>query len=407
MRSYSMSVGAMVAVVPALLWSAGCSNEDDPDHPTGTPSSSSGASSSTGGSGAQGGGGSGTGASGGGGAGSGGAPVVEGTDTCPGASVTLAPGEAVKGGGTTTGAIDDYTTFCGDTQAGMDAGDVVFQVTTSAPGTFRAVLDDVGAFDGVVSIRRDTCEARAPNDECVNLGTDGEDYTTDLAAGTYWVVVDGANATAGDFTLDMSLAAAVCGDGVVNESTGEECDPVTSDDTCFPPGDPEECTFQPPPVASLQTCPGYEVAIAGDQSLVLGPFNNGTYNDDQVGSCAGDVGGRDNVFQFAPSESGLMTVVLGNDAANGQPWCDTCGNDACTDGDGCWAFTLYAREGACDGGSAVELDCAFDPTFVEKTATVEFPVTGGSTYWVIVDSTYDGPFTAGPYYLEASLDTTP
>jgi hypothetical protein len=306
--------------------------------------------------------------------------------------------------GTTTGATDDYTTFCGDTVAGMDAGDVVFQVTTSAPGTFRTVLDDVGAFDGVVSIRRDTCEARLPNDECVNFATDGEDYDTDLPAGTYWVVVDGANATAGEFTLEMSLAAAACGDGVVNASTGEECDPVTPDDTCYPPGDPEECTLQPPPVAELETCPGYAVSIDGGETKLVGPFNNTTYVDNHIGTCAGaNVGGRDNVIQFAPNDTGTLTVTVGNDPNTGQPWCDTCG-DTCADGDGCWAFILYARGVSCEGATAVELDCAYDPDFIQLTATISFPVVGGQTYWVVVDSNGAGPYSAGPYYLDATLN---
>lgn len=402
MRSYSMVAGALLVLAPVLLWSVGCSDEDDPDNPVGSSSSST-SSSSTGGSGAQGGGGSG--ANGGGGSGgTGGGPEVTPTDTCPGTAVTLAPGGSVTGVGTTAGATDDYTTFCGDTDVGMNAGDVVFELTTSAAGTLRLELDDADGFDGVVSIRRDACESRVANDECVNFATDGEDYETDLAAGTYWVVVDGANSTSGAFSLKMSLAAPTCGDGVVNESAGEECDPVTPDDTCFPPGDPEECTLQPPPVADLETCPGYEVAIAGGQSLVLGPFNNTTYADNQIGTCAGaNVGGRDNVFQFAPSDDGTLTVTLGNDANTGAPWCDTCGNDACTDGDGCWAFILYARGTACEGGTAVELACAYDPTFTEKTATIDFPVVGGTSYWVVVDSSFAGPYTAGPYYLDATL----
>ena len=401
MRSYSMFASVLVAVAAVPIWSAGCSDEDDPD-PVGSTSSSSSSSSSTGGVGAQGGGGAGTGATGGGGTGTGGTPTVEATDTCPGAAVALAPGETVVGVGSTTAATDDYTTFCGDTTPEMDAGDVVFQVTTSAPGTFHAVLDDAGTFDGVLSIRRDGCEARIANDECVNFATNGEDYKTDLGAGTYWVVVDGATGTSGDFSLEMSLAQPACGDGVVNASAGEECDPATPDDTCFPAGDPEECTLQPPPVASLETCPGYEVSIAGGQSLLLGPFNNTTYVDDQVGTCAGDVGGRDNVFQFSPTMPGQLTVTLGNDP-NGQPWCDTC-PDGCPDGGGCWAFIVYAREVACEGGTAVELACDYDPTFTELTASVTFPVTAGASYWVFVDSNYNGEYTAGPYYLNATLN---
>jgi len=280
---------------------------------------------------------------------------------------------------------------------------VVYAVTLTGGGVLSMTLDDhTGAneFDGSLSLRKAVCTARNANDECQNDATNGETLSSDLAAGTYWIVVDGANQSSGDFSLNLTLTAPVCGDGVVNAaSAGEACDLVPNDPAlCNPPGSPNQCQFAPPN-GTLDVCPGEDVFINLNDNLTI-QANSFNLTDNYVGTCAGDVGGHDSVHHFHPQAAGTLTITVGNDM-NGMPWCDTC-PDGCPDGGGCWARVLYARSTCTD--AATQIACASDPTFMVTVQTLSFPVTAFGDYFVIVDGNANSPFSAGgPYILEASL----
>ena len=347
--------------------------------------------------------GGGSGGSGGGGGGSGGSA----DDSCPGTQVSLDLGGSTVLLGSTAGAADDYTTFCAD-NAGQEGRDVVYQVTLNAGGVLHLGLDDhtgTAEFDGARSLRKQ-CDARVGGDECANQSTIDESLEADLAAGTYWVVVDGANGQSGNYALSLELAAPVCGDGIVNDaSAGEACDLPGEPALCHPSGHPQECQFGPLIDSTVDDCPGFDVLIGpGDDLDISGAAHNlCPLVDDHAGSCAGaDLGARDAVYHFHPSEAGTLAVVVGRDAF-GQPACTSCTDGCDPDCGSCFVPIVYARKGACSGPNAVEVGCFYDPTFATTVATLAIPVVADEDVWVFVDSNYAGPYTAGPYILEATL----
>jgi hypothetical protein len=427
MRSRTWLQGGAVVALVAAASVSGCSDDDD-DGATPTSSSSSAASSTgVGASGAAssassssasvGGGGSGAtsgvggvggtggvGGSGGvGGAGTGGIP----NDDCPEATpITVGLGGALVVSGTTLNATDNYTTFCADTDlpAPVDNPDVVYELTLTDPGLLHMMLDDqtgTNNFQGAVSLRKQSCDARVADDEC----TLEEELTSDLAAGTYWLVVDGNGGSSGDFTLTLEVTSPVCGDGILNDaSAGEECDLLPPDPgSCNPPGDPDECHFAPANT-DLDNCPGQDVSVTSPTSVKLSGAEHNTcaLTDNQIGTCASNnAGGREAVYHVVPTNAGTLTFTVGRDA-NGNEACSVCGAACAPVCGDCFVPILYARKGACEGVAAVEEDCFYDDTFATTVATISVPVSAGEDVWVFVDSNSDATvdYTAGPYILE-------
>ena len=193
-----------------------------------------------------------------------------------------------------------------------------------------------------------------------------------------------------------------CGDGVVNVGS-EECDGQPFPATCEPPGHPQECHYKPQPVTEPAACPGADIDIDVGDSFLLGPYDNTNGGDDALGTCVGNnVGGRDHVFNFQAVADGTVTITVGNDPSTNAPWCETC-SDGCPVGGGCWIPVLYVRTGGCSGAGATEIACVWDGSYNDTTPTIALPVQKWNHYWVFVDSYWDGDYTAGPYYLEASM----
>jgi hypothetical protein len=339
--------------------------------------------------------------------GTGGVPPPPVNDTCPGTVVALDVGASTVLDGTILGAADDYESFCADMTITDDNVDVAYQVTLNGGGLLQLDLDDhLGSneFDGAVSLRKIVCTARNAGDNCSNLAAVNESLDVDLAAGTYWVVIEGANGQTGDFTLSAALAAPVCGNGIVNnESAGEECDLVPNDPAvCNPPGSVDQCKFAGPVNPAVEDCPGLPVAMPVGSLDLTGPVQNTCTNvDNHVGTCAGpNVGGKDAVYHIVPASSGTLTATVGNDAS-GQSACVVCPN--CPDCGVCWAPVVYARKGACSGATATQVACQSDPTFASTVMTVTVPVTAGEDVWLFVDGFTGDAFYAGTYILELTL----
>ncbi len=135
---------------------------------------------------------------------------------------------------------------------------------------------------------------------------------------------------------------------------------------------------------------------------MIGPNDTTNAVDNYAGSCfAGNLGGRDQVYDFVPTTSGTLTLQTGLDPAMSDvPYCDegTCQtNFVCPAG--CWTKVIYVRTSCAD--SATEVACNWDETYKNLTAIVAIPVTAGMHYYVFVDST--DASDAGPYYLNAKL----
>jgi cysteine-rich repeat protein len=392
MRIRSLALIALVALPFAPACS--CDSTDDDVGGGGTGATGGGGEGATGATTTVGGGGEGaTGAQGGTGGG-GGTPV---SDTCPGTELTVGTMPAVATG-TTVGAKSDYQSFCSDTVGATGSNpDVVYTFDVAAECSFTGTLSNLG-FDASISLRKGVCDDRVPGDQCLNASTGNGDEVVraSLKAGTYFLVIDGATATGGNFTLTTACPAASCGDGVLN--TGEECDPGApmAGDGCIDPGLAGECNFEPGNPA-LETCPGLAIGIpkgADFRTPDVAPLRTTLNAIDNYAptACDTDVGGRDHVYSFttAADITGSVTITLGE---------DTAGVDLCTDplAITCWDRVLYVRTGDCATGT--QIACSNDPLAYEAMEAVTFPVLPNTVYSVFVDGYYGMDDAAGPYSL--------
>jgi len=134
---------------------------------------------------------------------------------------TIATFPAVINGSTRNG-TDDYDNTCGSTTG----NDVVYTFTTTTAGQLTArVTPKVTAptLRPTVYLRDSAnCASITSTGSlgCVNapaIGSDGKLIVSNLAAGTYFLIVDGASATNGDFSLDVSY------DPVAAVASNETC----------------------------------------------------------------------------------------------------------------------------------------------------------------------------------------
>jgi cysteine-rich repeat protein len=321
--------------------------------------------------------------------------VVEATDTCPGNVVSLGTDQNVVLQGTTEGATDDYTTFCADTTPEADAADVVYQLEITAACTLTLDLQEDAGFDAAISFRRGECDVRVGGDDCSNLSTSGETFSTHALPDTYFVVIDGVGATKGSFTLTVSCDAPACQDGVVNP--GEDCDegPDVANDGC-------SATCEVEAQAADDTCDGTPVAIAGGETLFLPSelplfsLASAESNDDYIGTCMTETGGNDHVFHIQPSATGVLTVITGQNEA-GTAYCQPPGFDQPE----CIDRALYLRDADCEAG--IEQACA-NTVFETGVTTLTANVTAGEDYFLFVDGFNAESYANGPYLLTIELE---
>jgi hypothetical protein len=376
---------------------------------TASSSSSSSSSSSDGGGGSgdggfnQGGGGGGDGGSGGSGGGeggAGGAMVVDGgEDACPGDDPALAL--AVDGGaiaflGTTEGATDDEDTcFLGE----ANGADLVYAFTIDQTVTLHVELTDGEDFDGNLAVRS-VCESDVVTDGYCYLHSANGDvkaHSLEVAAGTYYVVVDSAGTAEGEFRLEVEAASPACGDGVLN--AGEDCDVGAGmpDDGCGDPGAEGECEFEEA-VEALDICPGQAIAVGEGMTRLLSTsgFTTLGYTDDYDGSCLGGFDAPDRVIAITPAVSGLLTVEIGYE----EDGSEICVADI--DDPRCWDYGLYLRTTCLDAESEVAVTGCSDGGEVPES--VSAVVVAGTPIFLFVDG-YDLEFDSqGPFDLDITLE---
>jgi len=334
-----------------------------------------------------------------------GVPPVDPTDKCPGNAVTLDYDQGVVLAGTTVGATDDSKEFCGDSGDATSAPDVVFQVKIVHTCSFTMNLDDMG-FDAAVAIRK-TCDTRdAGADSCINLLMDGETTKQELAAGTYYVIVDGAAAgAAGSFKLTLDCATPKCGDGILN-SAEEQCDPGPADpnDSCGDPGQTDGCKIQTAPAADtcadvmpVMISPGAATFIPASPPLVSSLQGNDDYESPDC-SFVG-MGAPDQVFEFVPTANGTLSITIGANY-NGEAYCQPPNTQP-----ECFIHTMWFKTGDCV--NAPEDSCVFsDFTNDNNVNTIQATVTAGTPYFLFVEgnSGSTAQFENGPYLLKATLN---
>jgi hypothetical protein len=141
--------------------------------------------------------------------------------------------------GTTTGKRDNfegctYESMFGSFTVGADAPDQTYKLVLDAP---KGVKIDFSGFDGALYLRSGTTcsSATLMESTCRDIEGDTENLEIGmLAAGTYWLVVDGyfdgSTATAGAFTLTVQIVEPFCerdlGEG--DEAEGEDNDSLAN-----------------------------------------------------------------------------------------------------------------------------------------------------------------------------------
>lgn len=387
----------VLALFASTLSQAGCSDDETTTTTTTNPTTTSTTSTSTGmgGIGAQGG-------NGGGGNGGGGM-MNTGTDTCDGDLITLDVGGTATRFGDTSMANDDYSSPCEDDGSGPD---VVYQLEVANAGTLAINLGPGGNTD-VTMYLRTVCDNELTNRWCRNAADIAlaREFLTHIPAGTYHLIIDTNGPTGGPFALDLALTAADCGDGATNP--GEQCDDGANDadDGCDP-----NCMFED---ASNDDCsnPVAPADIPAGTTTFDGTTltNNDNHSFNEAACGVTDSGGKDRVYALKPAVSGTMQLRLGWDETNMDP--SICAVNI--DDLGCWDRVLSVRhqdgvagEPAC-ASQDNQIACAnngVDPTYVQD---ISFAVVANETYYVFIDSFWDGggtpTFAAGPYWLHVNL----
>jgi len=316
--------------------------------------------------------------------------------------------QSVSLDGTTVGATDDYQEFC--VLAASAAPDVVYQVKIDQACSFFLDFTENGSFDGLVEIRGTTCGTESNGDLCINLGTSNETFKTELAAGTYSIIVDGATTDAtGDFTLNLTCATPMCGDGILN-SAEEQCDPgpANPNDSCGDPGQVDGCKIQS--VKGADTCADINASTTTNlalnqtvflpMSLPLYSSLDGVDDYDPVDpNCNIGSGAPDQVFKFTPAASGTLSITVGQDY-NGMDYCQPPNFDQPE----CFIHQMWLRSTDCEAGT--ELACVWSDVINDNDVnTISATVTAGTSYFLFVegDSNLTDQGENGAYLLKASL----
>ncbi|MBW2527586.1 MAG: DUF4215 domain-containing protein [Deltaproteobacteria bacterium] len=306
--------------------------------------------------------------------------------------------------GDTSQASDDYQSFCGSGAGGSSSGaDLVYMFSTTQTGTLQLTLTaQGGSFDPVMYLRT-TCDDDGSTVWCRDLGDSQESFKQHLTPGTYYVFVDGADGSSGAYSLRVQFSAAQCGDGVTNPNNSEQCDDGNNQtgDGC------DACSIE---ANAFEDCssPQFRSILPGSRTLSGSNLGNA---DDHTfpGTVCGTQdfgGGPDQVWALVPQASGTLRLRLG--------FVEDLSASACVadpSGPYCFDRVLHVRHA---DGDASESACAnianhltCDGPGAPHTQDVSFAVTAGETYFVFIDSHWNGggtpAYVSGPYYLHVDL----
>ncbi|MBI5500601.1 MAG: pre-peptidase C-terminal domain-containing protein [Deltaproteobacteria bacterium] len=266
-------------------------------------------------------------------------------DNCSGSGIVTIPGSngAYSYSGSTCGAASDWAYWC-TAMTPADGADVVYRLDLAAPKS--VVLSTTGtSFDAVLFLRSGaTCPGTTATtcDDNSAGGTPGQArITRTLAAGTYWIVVDGA--TAGDMG-NFALSA------------------VISDAPVGPPNDTCATAIALTPSSTLQSVTGDTAAATEDNA-----------------GCAGS-GGRDVWYWFRLPVS--HAVYLSTVGAT-------------------WDTVIHVRSGSCTG-ALTAYGCADDACGVSARGGQFVGILPAGTYYVAIDGFSAASSGAFTLYYQAS-----
>jgi len=300
---------------------------------------------------------------------------------CPGATYTFV--------GSATG--PRTVSFAGDvsllastaSSLGCSSGggkDQVYAITPTISGSLRSVLHATYP-EAQLHARRECFTSQSQMDCRVQpLASVPLEMTIPVVAdNTYFVFVDSdSGSPGGAYTLDVTLAPATCGNGVLE--VPEQCD---DGNTAASDGCSATCTLEAAP-AGLDTCPGAPIAFAGAAggpltfrtSASTSPLTGG------VRAACGSTGVKDAVYSFvAPYHGWLEATAVGgfNLALNLRSDC--------------------LAEG---GATGTSIACS-DVDKGNGAESVKGAITAGQTYFLVVKGALPTTDNEGPFALDVSL----
>ena len=295
-------------------------------------------------------------------------------DYCPGEAITLTPaaGQAqlLRGSvtGTTAGAYNHLGSACG----GGSGRDVVYTINPTSSG--KAKVTVTAGFAAIISTRTSCSDAQSEAG-CQGIqSTGGGTATLEVpvfGGAPTFIVVDGYGGTSGDFTLDVEVSSAVCGNGIAE--LPEQCDDgnMTTGDGCS-----SECTLEGGGV--VDNCPGQPFLLTGAPGAV------------RKMSFAGNT-----ALQGAPTQQSVGCFYWAGPNMVYALKSDVNGSVAAHLTAGYTKANLHARSDC--GASTYQLGCVQreEPGGLD----LEFPVSAGQWFYLFVEghrasnTDYAGPFT--------------
>ena len=227
---------------------------------------------------------------------------------CPGATYTFVGGTVPK---TVSFAGDTSTLASTASSLGCSSGggkDQVYAITPTISGALKSVLK-ASYPEAQLHARRECFTSQSQMDCRVQpLANVPLEMTIPVVANqTYYVFVDGdSGSPGGKYTLDVTLAPATCGNGVLEAP--EACD---DNNTANNDGCSSTCTLETPP-AGLDTCPGAPITLNGAAggpmtfvtSASTAPLTTG------VRAGCGSAGTKDAVYSFVAPYNGWVDARL-------------------------------------------------------------------------------------------------
>jgi cysteine-rich repeat protein len=308
--------------------------------------------------------------------------VLESTsaaDVCPGVAIPLTaePGQALILHGSvtssTSGAYHHYAGGCG----GGSGRDVVYTIKPAASG--KAVVKLTADFPAIISSRT-TCDDEKTESKCggIQAATGGE---TTLEVPVFadtpaYIIVDGYGGTSGNFTLDVEVSTASCGNGIAE--LPEQCDDgnTTNGDGCS-----SECSLETGGI--VNDCPGQPFVLSGAPGAVRkisfagNTATQGARTQSPTGCFYG--AGPNMVYALKADISGSVAAHLNAGYANAN---------------------LHARSDC--GSNDYQLGC----TQREEAGAldIEFPVKQDQWFYLFVEGNRSGTTDfAGPFSLDVTL----
>jgi hypothetical protein len=277
-------------------------------------------------------------------------PPAPGNDNCAGATALTFTNNVATVSGDTRSATDDGGASC----SSATGPDVVYSFTLQAAQAVTAKLtrdSSTSSYSPVVYLRSACASAASADEKGCGTGSSSTPATasaTSLAAGTYFVWVDGSSKTSGKYTLEVTLAAPIVGPKNDNCTTAESLS-FTND------------------VASA----------TGDTTLA---------KDDTNGTCSGYT--KDVVYSFSTVGQGVKNVDILVTPKSGSS---------------SYRPVAFVRKTCASAASADELGCG-SASATGKELSLSLEVVPEGTYFVFVDG-YSG--SAGAFDLKVTLSKPP